>query len=116
MKQLIIALDFDETFTEDPDLWIPFVHHAKKQGHRVAFVTFRNGPETSTPHGNSDILGYAAQLEIEVVFTCHKQKRHVFPEADIWIDDMPHLIPTYGELKGMAHGCEVNGDTTNVRG
>lgn len=36
-----IALDYDETFTADPELWKPFVAHCKARLHEVKFVTAR---------------------------------------------------------------------------
>lgn len=84
---LNIALDFDHTFTEDPELWIFFVQKAKQHGHKVTFVTFRY-----ESGDNSDIISWANKIGIPIVFTNYQQKKSIF-NADIWIDDMPELIP-----------------------
>lgn len=100
-----IALDYDKTFTADPELWTQFVRSAKLRGHDIAFVTFRwSGPE------NTDIMADAGKLEIPIVFCGHKQKSHCY-NADIWIDDMPVLIPSFDQLSAMREGCIVVGDT-----
>lgn len=87
---MIFALDFDGTYTEDPHLWIPFIDLLKMRGHSVTFVTFR---DDAGGYDNSDIFDAAKRNNIDVVFTKGQQKAEVF-KADIWIDDMPQLIPS----------------------
>jgi hypothetical protein len=101
---MIIALDFDETYTADSVLWNFFITKAIDRGHTVTFVTFRD-----SRYGNHDIKHAAELLDIDIVFTAGKQKRHVF-KADIWIDDMPELLPTFEELGNMYDGCLANND------
>lgn len=110
-----IALDYDETYTADPYLWDPFIRSAKYRGHSVTFVTFRYGPDNAyREDNNADIKSDAERLGIDIVFCNHHQKSHCF-KADIWIDDMPILIPTYTELSQMKKGCEVSNDTGEVK-
>lgn len=106
---MIIALDYDDTFTADKELWTWFVERAKKSGHEVSFVTYRF---SYRPKGydNADIEEDAKVLGIPVVFTEGKQKSHVF-KADIWIDDSPYMIAGYKQMKGMIAGCETQQDT-----
>lgn len=92
---MIIALDYDKTFTADPDLWTAFVRNAQAHGHDVSFVTFRSEWRDV---GNDDILGDAETLGIEVVFTNARQKSECF-NADIWIDDCPLLIPSEDAMR-----------------
>lgn len=107
-RELNIALDYDETFTADRGMWTEVVRIMRKMGHNVTFVTFRSEDFPSRGH-NEDILGDAKELGIEVVFSNHKQKSGVF-KADIWIDDMPILIPSLDELEQMVEGCKKMGD------
>lgn len=92
---LIIALDFDETITADPVLWEGFIALAKSRGHSVTIVTLR--PEKQD---NSDIIKFATKHNINVVFTAGKQKEDTF-KADIWIDDIPALIPNYNRYHAI---------------
>jgi hypothetical protein len=74
-----IAIDYDNTFTADPQLWADFLNMARERGHEVAIVTSR------FPHMKPQAIG------IEVIccsFTA-KRKHH---QADIWIDDDPYHI------------------------
>ena len=101
---MIIALDFDETFTEDPTLWTAFVVKAKARLHTVTFVTYR--PD----YGNNLDIEYEAEcLGIDTVYTAGRQKQHCF-EADVWIDDSPETIVSYTNLNDYAIGCENEGD------
>ena len=104
-----IALDYDETFTADKELWTAFVRAARARGHSVTFVTFRF-ENLDRYGGNSDIMGDAAMLGIDVVFSGGRQKSHCF-EADIWVDDKPVFIPSADAMRSMLVGCEVMGDT-----
>jgi hypothetical protein len=107
-----IALDYDDTYTADKELWDEFIDAAIRRGHSVTIVTFRHGGGgmyDGVLYDNLDVEDDAKRLCIPIVYTNGKQKKHCF-DADIWIDDNPHLVASYREMKGMALGCEVNGD------
>jgi hypothetical protein len=108
-KKLVIALDFDGTYTEDPEGWQLFVHMMKARGHEVHIVTYRD-----TDWDNSDIEEACSKMGIKPLFTAGKQKQHVF-KADIWIDDNPALVAHYALMTAMVRGCEANGDIDDVR-
>lgn len=76
---MLIALDYDKTYTADPALWDDFVKLAQDYGHTVKIVTMRMPNET--------IVG----APVEVVYTSRKAKSS-FIAADIWIDDSPAWI------------------------
>ena len=103
-----IALDFDDTFTLDSVLWSMFVAMVLNKEWDVRFVTFRF--ETDN---NDDIKYWANALGIEVIYCNGVQKSQVCAEQrwipDVWIDDMPILIPMKQQLQGMILGIEKNG-------
>lgn len=76
---MLIALDYDKTYTADPALWNDFVQSAQDRGHTVKIVTMRRPDEA--------IIG----SPVEVVYTSRKAKAAVV-SADIWIDDSPHWV------------------------
>ncbi len=88
---MILALDYDNTFTADPILWESFISKAKERGHSIAFVTSRG--HTNIPGYNDDIFADAKRLAIEVVFCFGEPKSSKF-KADVWIDDTPLCIPS----------------------
>jgi len=88
-----IALDYDDTFTNDDTLWRAFVESAKSRGHSVTFVTSRNHDGD-----NRDIIFDAGLLGIGVVFCNHKAKSECF-KADVWIDDNPLMIPSSAAMR-----------------
>lgn len=91
MKHLKIALDYDDTFTEDTELFSRFVLQAKYKGHEVKFVTWR------TPdRDNHDIEAHANILDIDVIYCSGKAKRKCYA-ADIWIDDSPYAIECHAK-------------------
>lgn len=86
-----IALDFDETFTEDPVLFGNLVRLAKARGHEVRMVTWRK-PEAS----NDDIELAAAGLGIAVIYCSGVAKMKCYA-ADVWIDDSPYAVTCHAK-------------------
>jgi hypothetical protein len=89
-----IALDFDNTFTADPEFWVQFVGAARSRGHSVTIVTSRHHTCPVTLGG------------IDIVYCAFTAKRKHF-QADVWIDDSPKHIehdhvfdPVTGQLLG----------------
>ena len=92
---LTIAIDFDSTFSADPDMWrqlIPIIQ-GRRYGHQCILVT--NRPEVM---GN-DVRAEVGDL-MPIVFAGRKSKRSAVInagyEVDIWIDDMPGYIDIEG--------------------
>jgi hypothetical protein len=76
---VIIALDYDKTYTADPTLWNGFIFAAKARKHDVKIVTLR------TPSESIQVDG------VEVIYTSRQAKmKHI--AADIWIDDNPAWV------------------------
>lgn len=88
---MIIALDFDGTFTLDPSFWTAFIGVATVMGHEVICVTAR--PETEEwPDSDLDALPET----VHVYKTRLRPKRAFMDEVgvpvDVWIDDAPEMI------------------------
>lgn len=84
----IIALDYDDTFTADPNLWLTFIAHAQARGHLVVCVTFRDKKKHGAVTGLPE--------DVETFYTAGVMKAKYMQEQgivpSIWIDDMPQLI------------------------
>ena len=86
----MIALDYDGTYTADPEMWLAFVILARQRGHNVLLVTMRYPNE-----GNS----ICEQLKLAVngiIFTSRKAKvpymEALCVKVDMWIDDQPRWL------------------------
>ncbi len=87
---MMIGLDYDGTFTADPDLWRQFVSDAQRRGHVVVCVTARRTPPD---------FSREPRLPAGVPIVCtggqpykkHAAAKEGYP-VDIWIDDMPGVI------------------------
>lgn len=94
MNSLTIAIDYDETFTADPDLWAMFVSKAQDKGHRVLCVTARRDTDENREMmtENFDLYG----VEMPIIFSNLGSKMHVMEsrgiKVNIWIDDSPFAI------------------------
>lgn len=84
---MLIALDYDGTYTADPALWDSFVASAVARGHRVICVTMRHETE-------------AIIMPCEIIYTGRRAKMVSIDDLglqiDIWIDDSPHWLFTDG--------------------
>ena len=76
---MLIALDYDGTYTADPELWDGFIRSATERGHTVKILTMR------FPHEPIE------NPPCEVVYTSRQPKYNHIP-ADIYIDDMPQFL------------------------
>ena len=88
---MLIALDYDETYTLDPVLWNAFIAHAHSRGHEVIIATMRldKGPE-------ADEVIKAIGSMCQIYFTSRKAKLAALQELglnpDVWIDDNPRWL------------------------
>lgn len=78
---MIIALDYDNTYTADPQFWNDFINRANENKHKVICITMR------FPHENIE-MNYC-----RIYYTSRKAKapyaaKHGI-KVDIWIDDKP---------------------------
>lgn len=94
----IIALDYDKTFTANPDMWVEIAGIVKKH-FKILGVTARNRYETITDNRYFDICD-------EVIYCAGNAKQKVlqnfhYPEEVIWIDDDPvYIVQAYSEVHG----------------
>lgn len=82
-----IALDWDGTYTRDPDSWQGFIRAFRQAGHKVWIVTARHErtPVNPVPEGIED-----------VIYCDFEAKKTVTDNLDldihVWIDDEPIWI------------------------
>jgi hypothetical protein len=86
-----IALDYDETFTRDPEGWVKAIRELKKRGHNIFGVTMRYHSE-----GNSMDKAYLDLVD-KLYFTSRRKKREYLDalggiQIHVWIDDTPEFI------------------------
>ncbi len=84
-KTLTIAIDYDDTYTADPNLWDAFIADCKFKGHRVVCVTCRR--RTDENREIVKIEGVPVYFTELASKTWYMDKQGV--KVDIWIDDNP---------------------------
>lgn len=92
---MTISLDFDNTWTKDPDLWNGFIQSAESLGHKVICITNREV-------WSGDMVRHSLP-SIPILFAGRQFKRSYAEEqgikVDIWIDDMPGTVEESRYLK-----------------
>jgi len=87
--KLVIAIDYDFTYTADKFLFDVFIEHCHDRGHKVICVTGRDKP----PCKDREVQFID---EIEIICAGDMEKKKAAMKAgykvDIWIDDMPETI------------------------
>lgn len=88
---MLIAIDYDGTYTADPDLWAAFIASCEARGHEVICVTCRR----STPENRREVI-VPSIPKYDHYFTGLSSKRWFLEQMgikpDIWIDDMPETV------------------------
>jgi hypothetical protein len=84
-----IALDYDDTFTVNPEMWRSIIHILVEYGHDVRIVTSRFYLRESERE-------IKAATDLPVIFCKHNSKYEICKKLgwipDIWIDDYPWAI------------------------
>jgi hydroxymethylpyrimidine pyrophosphatase-like HAD family hydrolase len=92
---VLIALDYDGTYTEDSDLWREFITQARGRGHRVVCVTMRY------EHESEQVVRQLAGRVDHIIFTGRRAKKPHMEllglVPDVWIEDAPHWVFTDAE-------------------
>jgi hypothetical protein len=105
------AIDYDATWTADPEAFAAFASLLRRRGHRVIVITARVSGHWEVEHACRPVVD-------EVYFSGASYKRE-HAEAngetvDIWIDDMPGMIgpdiPLVGGTGETTPACETCDD------
>lgn len=90
---MLIALDYDFTFTLDPDFWCKVVKLGEARGHKFICITGRADPPDFTRE---------PPIPMRVVCAGGEPKYRVAVRAgfavDVWVDDTPGSIEPSKEL------------------
>lgn len=100
---MIIAIDYDDTYTADPAMWDQFIKLANEAGHKVVCVTCRMDPDDK--ERGPMAWGMPASMRgdtrvkipgVPVFYTSFSPKRWFMEghniKVDVWIDDMPECV------------------------
>lgn len=94
---MLIAIDFDRTWTEDPELWQAFMLVGRTRGHRFVMVTGRKA-------WSDDMARAGLPLDLPIVYAGDEFKQRAAAQAGfnvgVWIDDMPGMIQPSTMLDG----------------
>jgi hypothetical protein len=89
-EKLPIAIDYDQTITNDVAMWLDIIKLMQSCGHAVIIVTMRyNNVHEQIPYAIANAVDY-------VFYTGRRAKRDFLAEQrvypKIWIDDCPDFI------------------------
>lgn len=94
---MIIAIDLDQTYNADPDMWDSVITIMRSFNHDVIMVTCRANWDT----GGME-RAQATFDEEEIFFTDNESKieymESVPHHVDIWIDDTPATVTGGGKV------------------
>lgn len=87
---MIIALDYDDTFTRDPQGWVEAINVLKDRGHTVYGVSMRYDAEMSS-------MDKAYLKLVDKLYLTQRRKKREYMDnlqvmIDVWIDDTPEFI------------------------
>lgn len=86
-----INVDYDNTFTSDPDFWVLFIDSAQLRGYKIFCISQRTDNCT-----NKEELRKALPAGVSIFLTNHNPKKEWAERrgltVDIWIEDNPLAI------------------------
>ncbi len=92
----VIALDYDNTYSLDPQMWNEIIDTMQRAGHRVICVTMRYGKESRFASECKPVYEALANRVDDIYCTGRKAKRTFLYErginVNVWIDDSPHFV------------------------
>lgn len=87
---MLLALDYDDTYTRDPMFWDAVIELATVCGHSVICATMRH------EHEGADVVRDLGGKVEQIIFTGRKAKHGAVHAAgfmpSVWIDDTPSFI------------------------
>ena len=85
---MLLALDFDATYTLDPDYWNKVIELTRESGHEIIMATYR--------HAVADWDPIMEKIDLDIHFTDGKAKKPFLEEkgivVDVWLDDRPLTV------------------------
>lgn len=84
---MLIAIDYDDTYTRDPDGWRACMEFMGKRGHSFVCITGRTDPPTMGREPHIGCPVYCTAGEPKRAFA---QRRGLL--VHVWIDDCPEMI------------------------
>ena len=86
---MLIAIDFDSTYTIDPEFWNSFILMSKSHDHQIICVTMRYSEEKWFIEESIGKL-------CKIYYTGRKAKKlfinNLGLNPDVWIDDSPQYV------------------------
>ncbi len=83
---MLIAIDYDLTYTADPDFWDHVISVGRDRGHEFVCITGRESPP----------CGHERQIPTRILCAPDEYKGRAARKAglmvDVWIDDAPGAI------------------------
>lgn len=92
------SLDFDGTYTADPEMWKQWIALVTSLGHEVFCITYRPSHRMQKVH---DSIGQVIGIDKCVSTGGTAKKKHVEKiglKIDVWIDDTPEMLITPTQL------------------
>jgi hypothetical protein len=92
MKGLGVCVDYDDTFSTNPELWTKIIEMMREAGAHVFCISLRF---PNFPIGNFPGEVYYASGQLKWEFA-----ESLGLKVDIWIDDWPAVIGDRGDRRG----------------
>lgn len=88
---MLIAIDYDDTWTKDPPFWQQFCQIVVRRGHQVICVTNRQGT-TRDCHELSSVRTCVTEVIFAGTLPKRKAAHKRGKRPHVWIDDNPSTI------------------------
>jgi len=99
---MIIAIDYDDTYTKDPLMWNWFIENARERGHTVWCITARDDQWIDEVENT---IGLVLEPN-HIIATANMSKKKYVHEnydfyVDVWIDDTPEAVVDFDDARNF---------------
>jgi FMN phosphatase YigB (HAD superfamily) len=92
VQTVIVAIDYDATWSADPELWEAFSQYARRRGHIVALITNRPDNPTNRSEISLAVSGHVDHMILAGPMPKREAAAQFGLRPNIWIDDNPVTV------------------------
>ena len=92
---MIIFIDYDQTYTLDPEFWNNFIVDSKKLGHVIFGLTMRYNDENENVENSlgkfCKVIYTERKAKVEFAYNWLSEN-NILPNSVVFIDDTPYFL------------------------
>lgn len=89
---MTLSLDYDDTWTLDPEAWQTMAMFFRDRGHQVILITNRHNLPQYTEAVERDVRPYVDDIIFAGPMPKRQAAENLGYNVDVWVDDFPSAV------------------------